>query len=124
MSRRRAASEALSSSAGIGPSLIKAEFTTQALDLILHLRQYRQMVGADENVAGVFQRSQQIERLLQRQYNIARWSRGPFVFHAPCLCKRSCQTIRTSLDRRCDTTPPYPLFASAWICDSRPEVPA
>jgi len=34
-SRRRGASEALSSSDGIGPSLINAEFMTQPLDLIL-----------------------------------------------------------------------------------------
>lgn len=69
-SRRRAASEALSSSDGIGPSLIKAEFTTQPLDLFLDLGQNGQVVGADEDVPGIFQRRQQLQRLLERQCDL------------------------------------------------------
>ena len=45
--------------------MVKAKFTTEDLDLMLDLGQNGEMVGVDENVPAVLQRSQQRQCLLK-----------------------------------------------------------
>jgi hypothetical protein len=65
MSRRRAASDALSSSVDIWPSFVKAKSTAENLDLLLDLGEHGEVVGVDEDVPAVLERREQIERLFQ-----------------------------------------------------------
>jgi hypothetical protein len=52
--------------------LVKAKFTTEDLDLMLDLGQNGEMVGVDENVLAVLQRSQQRQRLLKVEIDALR----------------------------------------------------
>ena len=65
ISRRRAASDALSISADICSSFAHTKLTAEDLDLVLDLRGDREMVGGDEDVPAVLQRHEEGERLLQ-----------------------------------------------------------
>jgi hypothetical protein len=79
MARRRAASDALSSSVDIGPSLVEAKFTTQNLNLTLDLGEHGEVVGLDEDVPAVLKPSQQVQRLIEVEDDALRslGSRGP-----------------------------------------------
>jgi hypothetical protein len=65
MSRRRAASDALSSSVDIGTSFGNPKFTAQDLDLMLDLGEHGEVVGVDEDVPTVLEGCQQIQGLFQ-----------------------------------------------------------
>ena len=69
MSRRRAASDALSSSVDISTSFINAKFTAQVLDLMLDLGEHGKVVGVDKDVPTVLERRQQIKSLLQLEFH-------------------------------------------------------
>jgi len=64
-SRRRAASDALSNSVDIWTSFVESEFTAEDLDLVLDLREDREMVGIDQDVSAVLECRKEIERILQ-----------------------------------------------------------
>ncbi|MGH9056371.1 MAG: hypothetical protein ACRDZX_16245 [Acidimicrobiales bacterium] len=67
------------------PSLVEAKFTTETLDLVLHLRQDRRVVGINEDVPGVFEGSQQVEGILKTQGDVARRSRSWLVLPKACF---------------------------------------
>ncbi len=72
MSRRRAASDALSSSVDIWTSFVNTKFTGQVLDLILDLGEHGKVVGVDKDVPTVLERRQQIKSLLQLKFHPVR----------------------------------------------------
>ncbi len=65
ISRRRAASDALSNSADIGPSLIETKFAAEDLDLLLDLGEDGEMVCVNQFVPAVFRRCQQVQRFFE-----------------------------------------------------------
>jgi hypothetical protein len=73
MLRERAASDALSSSLDIEPSLIETESMAQGLNLVLRLREYGEVVRVDEHVTAIFERCQQVRRTMQVVDHTLRW---------------------------------------------------
>ena len=67
------------------PSLIEAKSTTEALDLVLYLRQDRKVVGIHQGVPGVFEGTQQLEGFLESQEDAARRSGCWVVLHEACF---------------------------------------
>jgi hypothetical protein len=60
----------------IEPSLFKPKFMTEDLDLMLDLGKYGQMVGVDDNVPAVLERSEQRQRLLEVENDAFGWLLG------------------------------------------------
>src|SRR5688572_26770975 len=63
--KRRAASEAISGSVGIGPSVVEAESTAEKLDLSLQRQDAGEVLGVSKGVPSVLECAQQRERLFE-----------------------------------------------------------
>src|SRR5437879_5788953 len=97
MPSRRAASLARRGSADIGPSLgvVEAQFTTEDPDLRFDAHHLGQVAAVNEAVPGVFQRSEQSQRLVQA---VGERFRRPSCVRRGRRRFRSCRTINSMID--------------------------
>jgi hypothetical protein len=103
--RRRAASDALRSSTAIGSSFSESQLTADNLDLRFDLGHDREVIGIDENISGILEGGELIQRLVEAKVNLFRWIESRSRCHAADALLPSEVLPGRTVPQGCDSGP-------------------